>query len=90
MAGAAQARLKALPGVRMLTPPGGGGGLVTFTVDGVDPEPASEALAAAGVILRWVPHPRALRISTGFFTDDGDLDRLAAGLGALRGAAGGG
>ncbi len=84
MARAARARLDGLPGVRVLTPAGGEGGLLTFTVDGADPEAAADALAARGVILRWVPSPRALRISTGFFTDEEDLDRLAEGLRALR------
>ena len=83
-AASARARLAAIAGVRVLTPPGSSGGLVTFTVDGADPVAASDALAAAGVILRWVPQPRALRVSAGFFTDEGDLERLAEGVRALR------
>jgi selenocysteine lyase/cysteine desulfurase len=83
-AGTARERLAGLPGVRVLTPPGEGGGLITFTVDGIDPEAAYASLADAGVILRWVPHPRALRASAGFFTDEGDLDRLVASVRALR------
>jgi L-cysteine/cystine lyase len=83
-AASARARLAAIPGVRVLTPPGSSGGLVTFTVDGVDPQTASDALAAREVIVRWVPQPRALRVSAGFFTDEGDLERLADGVRALR------
>jgi L-cysteine/cystine lyase len=83
-AATARERLAALPGVRVLTPPGESGGLVTFTVDGVDPEAAYAPLADDGVILRWVPNPRALRASAGFFTDEGDLDRLVAAVRALR------
>jgi L-cysteine/cystine lyase len=81
-AAAARERLEALPGARVRTAPGAG--LVAFTLDGVDPEAASAALAARGVIVRWVPHPRALRVSAGFFTDEGDLERLGAALAALR------
>jgi L-cysteine/cystine lyase len=84
MTAAARERLAALPGVRVLTPPGEQAGLVAFTVEGVVPSEGSKALAARGVTVRWVPHPAALRISTGFFTDEADLDRLVDGVSALR------
>ncbi len=83
---AARAALADVPGVRVLTPPGPCAGLLTFTIAGADPERACAALARDGVLVRWLEHPAALRVSTGFFTDDADIDRLAA---ALRSAAAG-
>jgi selenocysteine lyase/cysteine desulfurase len=44
-------------------------------------------LAEDGVIVRWMRHPAVLRASLGFFTDDADVARLAAGVAAV--AAGG-
>lgn len=75
-----RARLAAIPGVRMLTPAAGGSGLVSFTIDGVDPQEADAELIRAGVLGRWVPYPKALRVSVGFFTDEGDMDRLEAAV----------
>lgn len=80
--GAAE-RLSAIPGVTVLTPPGAQAGLLTFTVAGTEPAAAAAALADAGVIVRWLVEPAALRASLGFFTDDGDLDRLAEQVEAL-------
>jgi selenocysteine lyase/cysteine desulfurase len=53
---------------------------VTFTVAGTDPDAADARLFARGVTARWIPDPPSLRISTGFFTDDHDLDRMAAAV----------
>ena len=69
--GRAGARWTALPGVRVLTPPGGEGGLVTFTVDGADPEAAADALAARGRDPALGAAPQGAAGSLGFFTDDG-------------------
>jgi selenocysteine lyase/cysteine desulfurase len=48
-------------------------------------EVAAATLEARGIVVRWVPQPRALRVSVGFFTDETDLARLAAGLDDLTG-----
>ena len=80
---AGRAALAAIPGVRVLTPPGPHAGLVSFTVDGHAPEAVARALAADGVILRWVRRPEVLRASLGFFTSDADVARLAAGVAAV-------
>lgn len=75
--------LAAIPGVRVTTPPGPHAGLVSFTVDGHAPADVGRRLAEDGVIVRWMRHPAALRASLGFFTDDGDIARLAAGVAAV-------
>jgi L-cysteine/cystine lyase len=80
--GAAAAReiLEAIPGVRVVSPASRPSGLVAFTVAGADPEEADARLAREGVLGRWIPHPRALRVSVGFFTDRADLDRMGAAV----------
>lgn len=82
-AAAARAALAALPGVRVLTPAGRQAGLVTFVVPGRDPAVACAELDAAGVVVRWLENPPALRASAGFFTDDRDVERLATAVSAL-------
>jgi selenocysteine lyase/cysteine desulfurase len=76
----ARARLAATPGVHVLTPAGPQAGLVTFTVAGTDPVALAAALAAEGVVIRSLPRPEALRASLGFFSDEADVERLAAAL----------
>ncbi len=82
---AARDALAAIPGVEILDPAGPTGGLVTFTVAGADPVAACMRLEAGGVVVRWLDNPSALRVSAGFFTDDGDIARLVAGVGSVAG-----
>jgi L-cysteine/cystine lyase len=82
---AARARLEEVPGVRVLTPRGDQAGLVSFTVEGADPEAACRALYERGVTVRWLTEPAALRASIGFFTDAADIERLAAEVASLSG-----
>jgi L-cysteine/cystine lyase len=85
---AGRAALAAIPGVRVLTPPGPHAGLVSFTVDGHAPEAVARTLAADGVIVRWVRRPEVVRASLGFFTTHEDVARLAAGVAAVAGGDG--
>jgi selenocysteine lyase/cysteine desulfurase len=75
--------LAAIDGVEVLTPPGPQAGLVTFTVAGRAPVETAAKLAARGVVVRSLVRPEALRASVGFFTDEADVARLAAGIAAL-------
>lgn len=79
----AREALAGVPGVHVLTPPGPQAGLVTFTVAGTAPQEACAALAARGVIVRWLERPAALRASLGFFCDDADLRALVEGVTAI-------
>jgi L-cysteine/cystine lyase len=72
--------LQELPGVTILTPPGPQAGLVTFNVEGLDPAKTMAKLAKDDLILRYIRHPYALRISTGFYNTEEDIDRLVAVL----------
>lgn len=79
----ARAALEDLPGVTILTPPGRQAGLLTFRVARTVPEEAAAAMAAAGVIGRWLPEPAALRVSLGFYTDTDDIGALRDAVRAL-------
>ena len=72
-------------GATIVTPRGHEAGLLSFTLPGIDPEVAAARLEAQDIVLRWVPHPRLLRTSTGFFNDDEDIRRLAAAVDGLTG-----
>lgn len=78
-----RAALEEIPGVRILTPATGAAGLLTFVIDGRDPQEACAALATRGVIIRWLERPAALRASFGFFCDEVDVQRLAEGVSAV-------
>nr|WP_245302388.1 aminotransferase class V-fold PLP-dependent enzyme [Symbiobacterium terraclitae] len=77
---AADARelLAAVPGVTVVTP-AETAGLVTFQVE-ANADAVLKALAAQEIIVRTVPHPRSLRLSTGFYNTEEELERLAAAL----------
>ena len=67
----------------MLTPPGPQAGLVTFAISGRVAQEVCHALAARGVIVRWLERPAALRASLGFFSNDADVRRLVEGVDAI-------
>ncbi len=72
--------LSRLPGVTVITPPGPQAGLITFNLNGYDPTRVMTALTDQGIFLRYLQEPYALRLSTGFYNSEADLDRLAAAL----------
>ncbi|MFB6128577.1 MAG: aminotransferase class V-fold PLP-dependent enzyme [Halorhabdus sp.] len=67
-------RLKARLGDRLISPREYESGLVTFAVD--DPEATVERLADAGVVVRSLPFPDAVRASVHGFNTAEDIDRL--------------
>ncbi|WP_448576118.1 aminotransferase class V-fold PLP-dependent enzyme [Thermomicrobium sp.] len=69
-------RLASLEGVDVLTPPDRMAGLVSFTVRDGDPQALVAALAQRNVIVRWITHPYCLRVSTGFYNTEDDIERL--------------
>ena len=54
-------------------------GLITFAVDG-DAAEAAASLYEAGVIVRDIPDTGWLRVSCGWWTSEGDIERLLAAL----------
>ncbi|MEW5960823.1 MAG: aminotransferase class V-fold PLP-dependent enzyme, partial [Chloroflexota bacterium] len=84
LSGYAHAALSALAGVRVITPAAARAGLITFSLEGYDPARVMIRLAEEGLILRYIDHPYALRISTGFYNTEADIDRLVAALQAIQ------
>jgi L-cysteine/cystine lyase len=58
-------------------------GLVSFTVDGMEPEKVTVALEEKGFFIRHVEFPAANRISTGFYNTEEEIDAVAAAVGEL-------
>jgi L-cysteine/cystine lyase len=77
------AALSAQPGVRMLSPVDAIAGLVSFTVEGVEPDRVTVALEGRGFYIRHVEFPSANRISTGFYNTEDEIDAVAAAVGEL-------
>jgi L-cysteine/cystine lyase len=69
--------LSRLPGVTVITPQAG---LVTFNMEGYDPARVTTKLVEDEIILRFLEQPYALRISTGFYNTEADIDRLISAL----------
>jgi L-cysteine/cystine lyase len=63
--------------------PAGHIGLTAFSLAGCEPEASVAKLVQRGVVIRSLHQSANLRVSTGFFTDDNDLDQLRDGLLAL-------
>lgn len=80
LAAYARDALQSLPGITIHTPPGPQAGLVIFNVEGLDPARTVTKLAEAGIILRYIRYPYTLRISTGFYNTEEDIDRLVVTL----------
>jgi L-cysteine/cystine lyase len=72
--------LSRLSGVTVITPPGPQAGLLTFNLEGYDPARVMTRLIEEEIILRFLEHPYALRISTGFYNSEADIDRLISTL----------
>lgn len=80
----ARRALRETSGVTVLSPAGARAGLVTFAVEGYDPARLVVKLSQEKITLRYIPDPYALRISTGFFNTEADIDRLVAALQAIQ------
>lgn len=76
----AHQKLKATPGVTLLSPARPQTSLTVFNLDGYDPPRVVLKLAEMDIILRYISEPYALRISTGFFNTETDIDRLVEAL----------
>jgi selenocysteine lyase/cysteine desulfurase len=73
------ARCRALLAERYEVVTPGGSTLVSFRPDG-DPTETVDRLAGAGVVVREIPGSGLVRVSCGYWTSDGDLERLLTGL----------
>jgi L-cysteine/cystine lyase len=90
LAASARGRIGEIQGVTAYEPPGAPTPFVVWQLEGQDPKEASDALAADGVVVRFLPGPEGyLRACIAPWTTEGDIDRLVASLARLtRGRAG--
>ncbi len=79
-------RLAAIDGVTVITPRERMAGLVSFTVDGIEPPALVEQLAERGIIIRYIGTPLCARVSAGFYNTEEDIDRLAETIAEIRGS----
>ncbi|HEY8476882.1 MAG TPA: aminotransferase class V-fold PLP-dependent enzyme [Chloroflexota bacterium] len=77
-----RAALATVPGLTIVSPPGALN-LLSFTLDGVDAAAIVERLAEAGIVVRWVHEPYAVRLSLAWFVTDEDIDRVVSTLGTI-------
>ena len=73
--------LKAVPRLIMLTPRSGESGLVSFKLDGHDvTEVVTYLRDKHNMYIRNIPTTKSLRISTGFYNTEEEIDKLVAAL----------
>jgi L-cysteine/cystine lyase len=76
--------LKELPTVNVLTPQPGTNGILSFTVAGMsDSEIVQRLQAEYNILIRNIPDRHALRISTGFYNTEEEIDTFAKALTVL-------
>lgn len=79
LASTARAMFAEVPGVKVLTP-AETAGLVSLQLTHADANKAVQGLTDQGIIIRTVPHPRSMRLATGFYNTVVELERLVAAL----------
>jgi L-cysteine/cystine lyase len=73
--------LKDLPGVAILTPQSGTNGLLSFTLQNHDAAGLVRRLQSEhNILIRSIPDNNALRISTGFYNTEEEIDELVHAL----------
>jgi L-cysteine/cystine lyase len=78
--------LKTVPGLTMLTPRMGESGLVAFKLEERDESEAVKYLRDKhNIYLRNIPTMKSLRVSTGFYNTEEEIDKLVAALRELQG-----
>ncbi|NOX60624.1 MAG: aminotransferase class V-fold PLP-dependent enzyme [Chloroflexi bacterium] len=68
------------PRILIFTPDEAAGLLHFRLTNDDDPEAVNQALVTRGVRIRTIPHMRCLRVSTGFWNTEAEIDALAAAL----------
>src|SRR5437764_298245 len=73
--------LQAVPGLTMLTPRPGESGLVAFKLEGHDDtEVVTYLRDKYNIYIRNIPTTKSLRISTGFYNTEEEIDKIVAAL----------
>ena len=70
-----------MPGLTVLTPTTGESGLVSFTLEGRDDtEVVTYLRDTYNMYIRNIPSTKSLRISTGFYNTEDEINKLVAAL----------
>jgi L-cysteine/cystine lyase len=81
LSGYAYKALREVPGLTILTPRSGESGLVSFTLEGRDDaEIVMHLRDKYNMYIRNIPSTKSLRISTGFYNTEEEIDKLVAAL----------
>ncbi len=73
--------LQSVPGLAVLTPVPGDSGLLTFTLPGQNPDDVVVRLRTQyRIAIRTIPEMQALRVSTGFYNTQEEIDTLVRAL----------
>ncbi|GCE24661.1 cysteine lyase [Dictyobacter alpinus] len=73
-------RLKEIPGLTILTPKAGQNGILSFTISGISETEIVNRLQEQHIAIRSIPDNHSLRISTGFYNTEAELDLLTETL----------
>jgi L-cysteine/cystine lyase len=73
-------KLSSVDGVHVLTPKDKMAGLISFTVEGVEPPALVERLAQDNVIIRNIGYPVCSRMSTSFYNTEEDVEKAVAAI----------
>lgn len=73
-------QLQTIPQVKMVTRGAAESGLNSFFLEGYDSARVVAKLAAENIVIRFLGHPYCLRLSTGFYNNEADVDRCIAVL----------
>lgn len=77
----AYSALKTIPHLTMLTPTAGESGLISFRLEGRDEEKIVQQLQERhNVFIRNIPSMKSLRVSTGFYNTEAEIDTLVKAL----------
>lgn len=77
-------KLAEIDGVDMISPHDQMAGLVSFNLNGYNAPALTEKLAERGIIIRYIGQPLGARVSTGFYNNEEDIDRLADAIHDIR------
>jgi L-cysteine/cystine lyase len=73
--------LEQIPGLTLLTPEPGASGILAFTIEGKDDkEMVSYLCEQKNIFIRNIPETHALRVSTGFYNSEEEVDALVEAL----------
>lgn len=73
-------QLQTIPQVEMVTRAPAESGLNSFFLTGYDTARVVAKLAEENIVIRFLGHPYCLRVSTGFYNSEADIDKLIAAL----------